>query len=135
MLLIRPPPPLLRTATTLPALVTGLRIWYSSIRKALFLFHSHFQIPQCDLCAIPATCLLKDTAQIILDRWLWYLNRCCDLCVRASSGKKRCDRPFFTCEIRVSRKHLAPQSECALRASPSSLWDSDWGRCGLRFAL
>ena len=60
MLLICPARTLWRMASTLPTLVTNLRIGYSSVRKAPFVLHSHLQIPQSDLGTIPATCLLKD---------------------------------------------------------------------------
>ena len=95
----------LRRATTTPAtLLTDALA--TSVRKTPFLFHSDLQIPQSHLRAIPATCLLKDDVQEIFHRWFRYLNGCCDFCVRASSGKKRGDRPFFACKIRVSREHL-----------------------------
>ena len=93
-----------RPTTTPAALVTGPLA--ASVGKTPFLFHSDLQVPQSHLCAIPATCLLKDDLQGIVHRWFCHLNGCCDFCVRTTSGKKRADRPFFACEIRVSRKHL-----------------------------
>src|SRR5215469_17289099 len=73
--------------------ICDLRICDASVRRTPFLFHSGPQVPQSDLGAVPATCLLKEASQVILDHGLWCLNRGCDLGVCASLRKKRCDSP------------------------------------------
>jgi hypothetical protein len=92
------------TTINLPTLVTDLPVCFTSIIEAPFVLHSHLQIPQSDLCTIPATCLLKDSSQVTLDYVLCCLDLCRDLRIRASLGNKRGDSPLFAGKIRVPKQ-------------------------------
>ena len=105
VLFIRPMRTLWRMTTIkLSALVTDLRVGFASVREAPFCSHSHIQIPQSDLCTIPATCLLKDSSQVNLDCLFRCLDPRCDFCVCLSLENKCRDRPLFARKIHVSRQ-------------------------------
>lgn len=92
------------TAAGLPTLVTNLRGCFAPIVQATLVFHSESQIPQGNLGTIPATCLLKDSSQVILDELLSGFCLYGDLSVRVAFRDQRCDGPLCTRKIGVSLK-------------------------------
>jgi hypothetical protein len=97
MVLMRSGRTLWRMSTiNLTAFFMDLSPGFAPVLGAPFFLHSQLQIPQSHFGAIPATCFVEDSSQVVLHFLLSCVGFRRDLCIRAPLHNQRRDRPLFT---------------------------------------
>lgn len=98
-----------RTSTIhLTTFVSGFPVRLAPVVEAPFLCDSHSQIPQGDFGAIPATCFVKNSLQVMLDLFFCDVGLSGDFGIGLPLKNQRGDGPLSAGEICVSeqQRHL-----------------------------